>query len=719
MKRFPFGRLADFDIVSALSIFLGAFLVFLVQPIMGKTILPWFGGSPAVWTTCMLFFQVLLLGGYSYAALLARFFRPVHQIFLHASLLSLSLLLLPITPSMAWKPVDGNHPTLRILMMLLASVGGPYFLLSATSPMIQVWFAHAVPGRSPYRLYTLSNIGSLGALLAYPFVIETNFTSNQQGNLWSLVFIATTVVTWIMAFALWRATAERLDTDLAKAIGDNLASSSPTRIDRIIWFLFPTVASIMLLAVTNHVCQDVAVIPFLWIGPLALYLISLIICFDSDAWYHPRWFALGAVLSILLVCDLSFLDFLRFTNSQPASANIWSFFQSDIRIKIGVYFSAFFMTCMVCHGETVKRRPSSERLTEFYLSVAAGGALGGLIVAVACPNIFSSYSEFKIGTVFSGIVALIVLWKDGTKHWFHDLSKSIRLTVIGMLGVLAIVMIGAQSLSMDHFQSFVQLRNFYGVLAVREWDPAATNQRGKMLYHGAILHGFQFTAPGKSKTPTTYYTENSGIGRTLKAMRRKGQLNIGVVGLGVGTIATYGQSGDRYRFYEINPHMIELAQSPFTFLKESSAEIQVVSGDARLSLEREAPQNFDCLVLDAFSGDAIPIHLLTYECMELYLQHLKPNGVIAIHVSNQYVDLVSVVSRQASACNLEKVLFLSGDASFPDTSPSDWILLTRDPSIFDSVEIKNVKKYIEVNDSLPIWTDQYNNLFQTLRRPGA
>lgn len=719
MKRFTLRRLFEFDFISALSIFLGAFLVFLVQPIMGKTILPWFGGSPAVWTTCMLFFQVLLLGGYFYAAVMVRFLKPYHQIVVHVVLLTLSLLLLPITPSVAWKPQDGNYPTWRILMMLIASVGGPYFLLSATSPLIQVWFAHVLPSRSPYRLYTLSNIGSLGALLMYPFIIEPNLSSIQQGALWSAIFVAMTVATWWMVAVFWRSNTKLLDAGSEKIEMRTEGTKQPTKLDRILWFAFPTLASMMLLAVTNHVCQDVAVIPFLWIAPLALYLISLIICFDNDAWYLPRWFALGGVLSILLVCDLSFLEFLQLTNNKPAADQFWSFFHHDIRAKIAVYFAAFFMICMICHGETVRRRPASARLTEFYLSVAAGGALGGVIVAVACPYLFSSFAEFKIGIVLSGFAALGVLWHDGKQRWFGQLTGLVRSMVYVAIVALAFVMVGAQSLSMDHFQSIVQLRNFYGVLAVREWTPESTDRRGRMLYHGAILHGFQFASEAKSKTPTTYYTENSGVGRTLKALRRDRKNHVGVVGLGIGTLAAYGQAGDRYRFYEINPNMIELARSPYTFLSNSRADITIISGDARLSLEREEPQNFDCLVLDAFSGDAIPIHLLTRECMELYLHHLNPNGVIAIHVSNQFVDLVSVVSRQAAACGLEKVMIVSGDASFPDVSPSDWILLARDPSFFEEPEIRSVKKYIEVNDTLPIWTDQYNNLFQTLRRPGS
>lgn len=724
---------------SAVAIFLGSFLLFLVQPVIGKMILPWFGGTPAVWTTCMLFFQVLLLAGYAYAAILTRITSPVRQATIHIALLSVSILFLPITPSASWKPPDGDYPTTRILLMLAASVGWPYFLLSATSPLVQAWFARAYPRRSPYRLYALSNVGSLGALLLYPFVVEPALTTSQQGTLWSIGFAGFVVGCGALAVQLWQirtalkqaeafspdqTTAERQKSDRARA-----SIAEPSAYDRWIWLSLPALASLMLLCVTNHLCQDVAVIPFLWIVPLALYLVSLIICFDRDWWYSRRWFSIGAMVMILIASDLTYLAFIDSISPTPSRNPIWRFLRYDIRVAIGVYLVLFFLVCMVCHGETVRRRPAASRLTEFYLTVSAGGALGGFIVAVICPLVFASFLELKIGLIVCFVVAMSVFLSDLNKRGSlvakpnnNNNSKKkptksegkLLATTITIASILALLAVVSAQVAAHDGNAKISTRNFYGTLKVSEWFQDDPTFFGRAMYHGSILHGYQYMTEEKENFPTTYYSQESGIGKTLAA-KRNGAMKVGVVGLGVGTIAAYGQVGDTFRFYEINPLVIDLARSPFTFLSNSQATIEVVSGDARLSLEREESQQFDVLVLDAFSGDSIPVHLLTREAMAIYLRHVKPGGTIAIHTSNRYVNLAPVVDRLAAKNNLHQWKISQNKMEYLSLAASEWVLLASDPQAFEHPDLR-------VNGVAPpswpefaAWTDDYNNLFELLQ----
>ncbi len=721
---------------SAVAIFLGSFLLFLVQPVIGKMILPWFGGTPAVWTTCMLFFQVLLLAGYAYAAILARIANPVRQATIHVALLSASLLLLPITPSTWWKPPDGEYPAIRILLMLTASVGWPYFLLSATSPLVQAWFARAYPTRSPYRLYALSNVGSLGALLVYPFLVEPALTTSQQGTLWSFAFAVFVVGCGTLAVQLWqmRAALKNAELNPTEATSDKrknklakVTSTDPSRYDRWIWLSLPALASLMLLCVTNHLCQDVAVIPFLWIVPLALYLLSLIICFDRDWWYSRRWCGLGAMVMILIASDLAYLAFVDGISPTPSRDPMWRFLRYDIRVAIGVYLVLFFLVCMVCHGEVVRRRPAAAKLTEFYLSVSAGGALGGFLVAVICPLVFASFLELKIGLIVSFLVAMSVFLSDVSQRGLSvakptskkkapaKSESKLPVAIIAIVSVLAMFAVfSAQVVSLD-LNAKISSRNFYGTLKVREWFEDDPEHFGRAMYHGTILHGYQYMTAEKENAPTTYYSERSGVGRTIIAKRNPSSLKVGVVGLGVGTIAAYGQAGDTFRFYEINPGVIKLAHQPFTFLSNSPATSEVVSGDARLSLEREEPQNFDVLVLDAFSGDSIPVHLLTREAMSIYLRHMKPDGIIAIHVSNRYVNLAPVVDRLAVTNQLYQLMITQNENKLLELTASQWILLASDAQSFQHPELQANGVTPESWPEFAAWTDDYNNLFELLQ----
>ena len=676
----------------------------------------------------MLFFQILLLAGYAYADLLARWRSPARQAVLHAVLLAAALLTLPITPGVAWKPPDGSYPMGRILLLLAVCVGLPYFLLSATSPLVQAWFARVYPDRSPYRLYALSNIGSLGALLSYPFVVEPALTSYQQGLIWSLAFVAFAGGCGWLARYLWRVPAAQgpartgSASDGAPRASEN--ATTPGWQDRAVWLLLPALASTLLLAVTNHVCQDVAVVPFLWIAPLSLYLLSFIICFDREAWYVRRWFALGAMLGILAasyIAQWGLVEaFLRERNWQWPWANP----KANMRLVICVHLTLFFLLCMVCHGETVRRKPVASRLTSFYLTVAAGGALGGVLVAVVCPWLWSSSLELNVGLVLGFALSLGVFLVDAYPRWLARTSLLLK-SVGAVLGLVVLgVVVSGQWLAWDREGGLVRVRNFYGVLTVRERFPNDPQRRGLALHHGATQHGYQFLAKEKRRLPTNYFGERSGVGRALRCAQRQGPLRVGVIGLGAGTLAAYGRPGDVFRFYEINPLVIQLAQEQFTFLRDSQAKIEVVPGDARLTLEREEIQEpqalFDVLVLDAFSGDSIPVHLLTREAVALYLRRLKqPAGVIAIHISNRYLNLVPVVTKIAALDELEVAMITNDELDELIMLPSEWMLLTRNRQFLRQEGLREVARVPRLTESFPVWTDQYNNLFQVLRRPGS
>lgn len=731
---------------SALTILLAAFLLFQVQPIISKMILPWFGGSPAVWTTCMLFFQTGLLVGYAYADGLVRLASVRRQAVIHIILLAAAVAILPITPGDAWKPVDGAQPTLRILLLLGACTGLPFAVLAATSPLVQSWFARACPQRSPYRLYALSNIGSLAALLTYPFLVEPAFNVPTQGRLWSWLYVLFAALCAGLAVSLWRMKDER-QSDAATAE----SALAPRWTHVLAWLLLPAYASMMLLAITNHLCQYVAVVPFLWIVPLSLYLLSFIICFDRAVWYRRPLFSGLAVLSILAVSYLMLHKFLdRLLGDMNFEFEVRTIAE-DVIVQAVLYLTVLFAVCMVSHGEVVRIKPPTRWLTTFYLTIAAGGALGGFTVAVVCPSIFSSYVELNIGLVIGFCVAAVVFWRHGRQHWWTrptpatntdeklpasrksrrrrgatsrtmpdrgELGRGSRLTVTAaglFFAIMFVTVVWGQLCDFDPEPGLVKQRNFYGVLSVRVRYPNDPEQAGLAMYNGYILHGYQFLEPAKRQQPTTYYLPHSGVGLALTHLRKGTDFRVGVVGLGVGTLATYGKPGDAFRFYEVNPLVIDAAQSHFSFLRESAAEVAVVPGDARLSLEREPAQNLDVLVLDAFSGDAIPSHLLTVEAFEVYLRHLKPGGVIAVHVSNRYLNLVPVVVELARHLGLEEVLISTVDTGGQSVAPADWLLVTRESSVLQTGPIRDAAKIPARFDNAPLWTDKFNSLFEILR----
>ena len=815
----------------ALTILVSAFLLFQVQPIIAKIILPWFGGSAAVWTTCLLFFQMVLLLGYLYAHAVVRYLKPRVQIALHGGLLLVSLLALPIYPKVSWKPTGTEEPTAAILLLLAATVGMPYFLLSTTGPLLQAWYARQFKGSIPYRLYALSNAGSMFALLSYPFLVEPNLTTHQQAWTWSAGYGAFLLLCGFTA----------VRSNRAPAIEDT-ASAGPVEHPGVrqyaMWLALPACASVLLLAITSHLQQNVAAIPFLWMLPLSIYLLTFILCFEGSGWYKrvPYLPLLGVALAVM-----------AFADTVDASGNV------PIKVLVPLFAMGLFTCCMVCHGELARLKPHPHYLTHFYLMISAGGAIGGLLVAWVAPHVFNALYELQIGLAACALLTLLVLaqtrdpeeprmpltpgpliaigvtlllagiaWTVQTKrhdslpevlrdkplglalvvlafvqllpytpmNWFSRLLDSARLlfgavlltgagllayarrgdlelqasklcaqvvknwaepdnfltyVLIVVLAIVAAVVLCALhaphlrgrwaamtaeliALSLVGFLAFqvrsltggyrVSVRNFYGALRVRDSGLPADFDATRTLTHGTINHGEQFLNPARRDKPTTYYGPNTGVGVAIQEKEKQGAVRVGVIGLGTGTISAYGRLGDYFRFYEINPLVLRLAHTEFTFVPDCKAKLDVAMGDARLSLERELQrgqsENFDVLAVDAFSSDSIPVHLLTREAMDVFYHHLKPDGILAVHISNRYLDLEPVLAGLSTATGKVARVVDTEDDATEDVFGATWVLVTSPASGFDETEIEH-STAIESKRTVRLWTDDYSNLFQILK----
>ena len=673
----------------ALSIFLSAFLLFQIQPMIGKFILPWFGGTPAVWSTAMLFFQVLLTGGYAYAYWLIKRSR---QGWIHIALLGMTLSLMtalglgwssPITPSADMRPAVAGFPMFDIFLLLTVSVGLPYFVLAANGPLMQAWFSRIFPEQSYARLYALSNFGSLLGLLAYPILIEPSLTLLRQGWAWSGGFVFFALVAGILSYRA---------RDEGAVVAHVFATEKPSPSLRILWIILSGTASLFLLSVTNQVSQEVAVIPFLWIVPLGIYLLSFIFAFSDSRWYDRRVYAL-----LFSIASLAMLWVL----THAVSLNVL--------VQIAIYNLLLFLASMICHGELYRLRPHADHLTSFYLMVSLGGAAGGIFVNLIAPFIFTGYWEFYLAWLIT-IVLLVVMLLPRYSAQVNLQARAMSLSFL--VGVLLL------SFGLNRYGNALYVeRNFYGVIRVREMDKKANS-----MIHGMTVHGIQYV--DDRARATTYYVEDSGVGLLLlNHPKHRQNLRVGVLGLGVGTLATYAQAGDVYRFYEINPVVVRLAEGEggyFTFLSDSQADITVVEGDARISLEQELAagqkQNFDVLVLDTFSSDSIPVHLVTKEAFALYLDQLAPDGVIAAHISNRHLDLRPVFWQLAQKFGLEIVQVNRPASSDDNGFPSEWILLARDPASLEISAIKSHAVSFEgYTTAIKLWTDDYSNLFQILK----
>ena len=747
------------------TIFCGAFLLFQVQLILGKYILPWFGGTPAVWTTCMLFFQLLLLGGYLYAHFLSSKLSARTQAIVHIAVISVSAGVIvlgaafwktPLLPGSSWRPASSDFPISQILRLLLVSVGLPFLCLSASAPLLQSWFARAYPGKSPYRLYALSNTGSLLGLVTYPFAIEPGFRLHLQAWLWSAAYMLFFAGLIACAMDIKRSAKPAAPSaELEEAI-------QPSGSVQLLWFLLPAFASLMLLATTNLMCQEVAVVPFLWVLPLSLYLISFIVCFDN-----PKWYRRG-IFHVLLVASLPM-----------ALLVLLSSINAPVVRQVSVLGLVLFACCMVCHGELARLKPHPSHLTRFYLLISAGGAAGGMFVALAAPRIFSGFWEFHVGLIGCVLLGIFAIARDRESWWYRNkpyLGSTILLALFmapeflwryagladiqsamyrwhyyplltalaiwavsvaiknrntqasyrpinsAQLASVAIIVALAASLygqvQFDKLREVRRDRNFYASLLIRRSALHTIELR-----HGQTSHGSQSSV--QPTEPTSYYARHRGIGLFMEAKAACTSpcpLRYGIIGMGAGTLAAYGRPGDTFRFYELNPQVIGYSTGSrpyFTYIHDSPARVEIMPGDARLSLEREfsesGSQKFDVLVVDAFSSDSIPLHLLTQEAIEIYLEHLRgPDSVLVFHISNRMLDLSPVVAALAAHNRLAAVrLHKPHGADIADKS--DWILLSRDPY---ALAINSFQDHL---DSLPppdptmLWTDDFSNLFRVLR----
>jgi len=672
----------------ALTIFASAFLLFLVQPIIAKQILPWFGGSAAVWTTCLVFFQAALLAGYAYADVVVRRIGMRRQMLLHVALLVASVFLLPIVPGAFWKPTGTENPAALILGLLTVTLGLPYFLLSTTSPLLQAWFSRRYPDHNPYRLFALSNLASLLALVGYPFLIEPWIPTRMQAFDWSIGYGVFVV---LCAATAW-SSARGVRGVSGVTPGANATAQPPgpppawTR--SLLWCSLAATGSVLLLSVTNHITQNIAAVPLLWIVPLTLYLLTFILNFDSSRWY-PRELVLPMAAAALGVMAWCVAD-TRLAH--------------ELELQLGVFCIGLFIACMFCHGELARQKPAPAYLTRFYLMVSLGGAAGAALVGIVAPLVLKAHFELGLGLIAA---ACLLTWQ---------VRRSAP--VFGLLGLVSVIVTaGCAIWNVVSFYdtTIVTARNFYGVLRVQE---SGVNEasRHRSLVHGTIMHGLQYLSPQFRRQATSYYTTTSGIGRLLETLHpRKEPLRVGVIGLGTGTLASYGTPGDLYRFYDINPAVGRIAREDFTYLAQSEAHIETPLGDARLTLEREPAADLDILAIDAFSSDAIPVHLITSEALALYARHIKPTGVIAFHVTNRFLDLVPVVAALADAHGMEAV-YIHDEGEDVLASRSDWVLVSNNRALLARPQIAGAATPIVRRPDWRLWTDDFNNLFQVLRK---
>jgi SAM-dependent methyltransferase len=670
----------------AATVFLSAFLLFLVQPLIAKLILPWFGGSAVVWNTAMVFFQMLLLAGYAYAHYSIQKLRPKAQFRLHAGLLISAVLLAPILPPDFLKPQGESAPVGPILLVLFASVGLPYFLLSTSSPLLQAWYARSKGMAAPYRLFALSNVASLLALLAYPVGIEPYLPAKTQAYLWRGAFALFAI---FCIYTAWKAS-QVGDAPLREDAPEAEVPLPPTGRDYGVWITFAALPSMLFLSFTSHLVQNVASIPFLWVIPLAMYLLSFILAFELDRFYRPWPFRIVTPLAL--------------------AALLYGIYKTDsdtrLHYQIATAAVALLLFCTFCHGELAKRKPHPRYLTSFFLMLSVGGAIGGFLNSILAPLVLPGYFEMYVALALFATATLMILYRE---HWVTDV-------------LFTAVSVCAVSLLYTQYQATarncrVMIRNYYGSLRVQDsTDGEDRSTYTRTLIHGTINHGLQFLSDDRYLLPTTYYGPNSGAGL---AIANSWHMNhrVAVIGLGTGTLTSYARKGDYYRVYEINPLVLDVARSEFRFLKGCRGTCDVALGDARVSLEREAPQNFDVIAVDAFSGDSIPVHLLTREAFELYFKHLRPDGILCVHVSNKHLRLAPVVERVATSLGLQTLEVDNEAIDEAQVFESDWVLVARpgNPTLATPL-VNSAGTPVAPRPELRVWTDDYSNLFQIWKK---
>lgn len=703
------------DALFAIAIFSSAFLIFLVQPMVGKRIMPWFGGVPSVWMLCLAVYQTTLFLGYAYAHGLIRFVKPRLQPGLHALVVGAAFLALPVLPEAFPESLRSADPTRAVLVLLARSVALPFLALAATGPLVQAWFARAHPTRSPYFLYAVSNLGSLLALFVYPFGLEPRLALSATGRLWTVAFAATGVAVLACGVVMARSgTAEGDSADRARAVDPTARRGASRFGEDLLWLALSGSAVILLMGVTNRLCLDVASVPFLWIAPLTTYLATFILCFASERSPRRGLWAIVAVAAFAIV--------------QTVGES-----QTSLVHQVVAWCALLFGACMTLHGELHRSRPAAGSLTRFYLFVSAGGALGGLFVGLVAPVVFDDHHELLVGLLLTAALFLVVGARDPASvlRWDGPRGRWALLAPLALAGAGILV---ARALEPDPLVLRKE-RSFFGVLTVRELPDRAGGKR--TLANGTTLHGTQFRSMAGKRTPTAYYGRGTGIGLALVSRPEASESRLGVIGLGVGTLAAYGRAGDTMRFYEIDPAVIAIAGrgGDFSFLENSKAAIEVVPGDARLSLEDEQRrgerEGFDVLVLDAFSSDAIPVHLMTREAFRDYLDALAPGGWMAVHVTNRHFQLMDLVSRMAAELGAQSLQLSSGVAPRLQSAPADWVLVARDADVLSRLQTRIEERHRALKrlagairmqrpsasqlDASPVWTDDYSDLFRVLR----
>ena len=678
--------------VFALAIFLSSSLLFLTEPIAGKRILPLLGGSAAVWTACLVFFQCALLLGYYVAHWLASRASTRVQLGVYLSLLGLSLiqLIVAVNPTLH---ASNTHPVSSVLWLLTILIGMPFVTLSATSPLLQSWYAGSSGAASArtYRLFAVSNIGSLLALVVYPWLIEPKVSLRGQGIVLAVGFAALAIVCGAIASALRglpaRAAASATVPPV-RSVEPVIDARHESSTDRVLWIALAACGSLLLSAVTNHLSQNVATIPLLWIIPLVVYLLSFVVAFSGDG-IVPRW--LGLLLALAGLGGAGY--YLH-------KGDLFS----PILHVIATFTASLFALCLFCHAELYRRRPAPARLTTFYFSIAAGGALGAIFVGIVAPYALTGTYELTGGLCFAAVLAFVIAWPYGLLP-----------RVFWSAVVTAAVWLIVRDVRNDREGAMYRTRNFYGDLHISQNYYETYKATVRTLYHGVIEHGQQVFSPSLRTSPTTYYGHKTGVGLAADLCCDDRPRRIGVIGLGTGTMAAYGRPGDVIRFYDINPAVPPIARRYFAYLRDSKARIEIVNGDARISMEDEPPQNYDVIAIDAFSGDAIPVHLITSEALELYRRHIRPGGIIAFHVSNRFLRLQPVVKQLADHAGMKSVLISSADDDKIDVFSADWVLVTNNEEFLARPELRADREDIVVPSRLRRWTDDYNSLLPILR----
>ena len=667
------------------TIFLGAFLIFQIQPIVGKIVTPRFGGTSAVWTCCLLFFQLVLLAGYLFTYVLSNF-SPRKQAIVYGSCFLVSICLFSVKEPAAWEVGDASQPVLSLITILSKNLFAQCLLLSSVSGMIQLWYRLSSLG-SPYWLYALSNVGSLGALISYPLLIEPNLKLDTTIGIWNGAYVFTGVL--ILASAVY--VFFKGDTREKEALALEGEASPPGAGHFILWCFLTAMTSAGLICYTQHLTQDIAPVPLLWVAPLVLFLLTYIICFAKEEYCKSRIYLL---LSMILWIMEPFL---------------WQ----SIELNTACILAYVFCFSMALHSELVKSKPKPKYLAVFYLCTAIGGALGGLMENLLAPQLLNFFGE----KILFFLVLVVLFLHASTRSWIEfDIKSGVKLKsppgkikfALGTFFILCISILGmmiADRMIHPDPAVIVRMRDFYGCVSVEKTEDSTS------LIHGKVVHGTQLNTAGKEMEPTRYFASNQGFNYALKMVRERfANMKCAVLGLGAGTIACYSKEGDKFVYYEIDPNVIDIARRYFTFLKLSPADNEVILGDGRIVLER-SEDKFDLLVMDAFNGNAVPVHLLTVQAFEGYLKHLNPNGFILVNISNRHVNLEPVLGNLAKKFSLQATTLASKE--------STWVLISRQP--YEAEKYREEPRYQHLrveatkpNDKLEAWTDDYSNVMSVL-----